>query len=111
MFCQIMGISNLVGYNIIMVYHDKSSLGQNFIKYPSLVRQLVESSNINSSDTVLEIGPGHGIITKELVKIAHKVIAAEKDPTLSTKLIFPNFWFIFTNPTSRNMFVYIFPQS
>ncbi len=68
-----------------MPYHDKSSLGQNFIKYPSLVRELLLASNINGDDTVLEIGSGKGVITKELVKIAKKVIAIEKDPELATK--------------------------
>jgi len=68
-----------------MVYHDKGSLGQNFIKYSGLVRELVEASSINSSDLVLEIGAGKGIITRELRRVAKEVIAIEKDPELAEK--------------------------
>ncbi len=69
-----------------MVYHQKDSLSQNFIKYPSLVTELLDTSDINSNDLVLEIGPGKGIITKELAKKAKNVIAVEKDAVLSSEL-------------------------
>lgn len=57
-------------------------LSQNFIKSPFLIRQLLEASNINPNDSVLEIGPGRGIITEQLVEKTQKVIAIEKDPEL-----------------------------
>ncbi len=57
-------------------------LSQNFIKSPFLIRQLLEASNINPNDYVLEIGPGRGIITEELIKRTDKVLAIEKDPEL-----------------------------
>lgn len=59
---------------------------QNFIRHPKLVRQLLELSNINSSDLVVEIGPGRGIITRELVKSAGRVIAIERDRRFSEEL-------------------------
>lgn len=70
-----------------MVFHDPNSLSQNFIKYPDLVSQLVRASNINDSDTVIEIGPGHGIITRALLRQSKQVIAIEIDPILASKLI------------------------
>jgi 23S rRNA (adenine-N6)-dimethyltransferase len=62
------------------------SLAQNFLKNPRLVAELVRSSSITSDDVVLEIGPGQGIITNELAKIARKVIAIEKDPPFAAEL-------------------------
>ena len=58
------------------------SLAQNFLRSPKLVRRLVEMSTIGPSDTVYEIGPGEGIITRALAIVAREVIAIEKDPEL-----------------------------
>jgi len=57
-------------------------LSQVFLKERDLVASLIERSSIGKQDTVLEIGPGRGIITDELLKRAGKVIAVEKDPRL-----------------------------
>ncbi|MEI8067629.1 MAG: 23S ribosomal RNA methyltransferase Erm [Candidatus Shapirobacteria bacterium] len=70
-----------------MVYHQKDSLSQNYIKYPQLVTELLDNSDINPNDTVVEIGPGKGIITKQLIKRAQNVIAIEKDISLSDDLV------------------------
>lgn len=55
---------------------------QNFIKSSVLVKQLLSVSSIDSNDLVVEIGPGQGIITQELLNIAREVIAVEKDRDL-----------------------------
>lgn len=60
--------------------------GQNFLVNNSVVLKLVESANLNKEDVVLEIGPGTGILTKELAKQVKKVIAVEKDPRMITLL-------------------------
>lgn len=52
---------------------------QNFIKSPILVKQLLSVSSLNISDLVVEIGPGKGIITQELLNYVSNVIAIEKD--------------------------------
>jgi len=70
-----------------MPYHQKDSLSQNFIKYPTLVAQLLDASDLKRNDTVLEIGPGRGIITNQLLKRVTQVIVVEKDPILAAKLI------------------------
>lgn len=60
----------------------KKSLGQNFLKSESAISAIIDASNISSADIVLEIGPGEGVLTMELVKLAKKVIAVEKDHRL-----------------------------
>ena len=62
-------------------------LSQNFIKDPFVVKELLSVSSINSNDLVIEIGPGRGIITKELIRRAKEVIAIEKDLDLYQGLI------------------------
>jgi len=62
-------------------------LSQNFIKDPFVVKELLNVSSINSSDLVIEIGPGRGIITKELITRAKEVIAVEKDLDLYQSLV------------------------
>jgi 23S rRNA (adenine-N6)-dimethyltransferase len=58
------------------------SLAQNFLRSPKLVHRLVGMSTIGRADTVYEIGPGNGIITAALARVAGHVIAIEKDPEL-----------------------------
>lgn len=60
---------------------------QNFIRHPQLVRQILELSNVSSADLVVEIGPGTGMITRELVKTAGRVIAIERDRRFSERLL------------------------
>ncbi|KKQ41855.1 MAG: rRNA (Adenine-N(6)-)-methyltransferase [Microgenomates group bacterium GW2011_GWC1_37_8] len=66
-----------------MLYKVRRRLySQNFLRDPKLVEKLIRNSSIGKSDTVLEIGPGKGIITRELVKTSGKVIAVELDRKL-----------------------------
>lgn len=59
---------------------------QNFLRRPEFVAGLVERTDINYSDLVVEIGPGKGVITQQLVKRAGRVIAVEIDPELAASL-------------------------
>lgn len=63
-------------------FHHKHSLGQNFITDDALFHQLVELSGVGAEDTVLEIGPGAGGMTKVLSRKCKKVISIEIDSTL-----------------------------
>ena len=47
-------------------------LGQHFIKNIAVVNNIVEKAGIKPTDIVLEIGPGNGILTMELLKKAKK---------------------------------------
>ena len=60
---------------------------QNFLHSKKLVSALVDMSNIQSDDTVLEIGPGKGIITEALSHKGCKVIAVEYDKSLAALLM------------------------
>src|SRR3989338_5703303 len=63
------------------------SLGQNFLVNPTVTRRIIDACNLKSTDTVLEIGPGKGALTRALAEKAKKVIAIEKDHRLSAHLI------------------------
>lgn len=52
---------------------------QNLLVNNNLIERLISQSSISKNDTVLEIGAGNGIITKELLKKASKIIAFEID--------------------------------
>lgn len=58
------------------------SLGQNFIINPIVCPKMAELSGADKNTGVIEIGPGAGVLTKELAKIAKKVLAIEIDKKL-----------------------------
>lgn len=60
----------------------KKSLGQNFLKNYGIVRKIVETAEIQKGETVLEIGPGRGVLTQALLEAGARVIAVEKDREL-----------------------------
>lgn len=59
---------------------------QNFLVDRELVNRLIRASSISSSDLVLDIGAGRGVITRELLSVAHQVIAVEQNRHLFNKL-------------------------
>mgnify|MGYP003393527920 CR=1 FL=1 len=54
-------------------------LGQNFLINPKILEKIIITSDLSSEDTVLEVGPGIGTLTKELSRKVKKVITVEKD--------------------------------
>lgn len=63
-------------------FHQKHSLGQNFIEDEALLEELADLSLVTKEDCVLEIGPGFGALTKPLSDRAKRVISLEIDKTL-----------------------------
>jgi len=59
----------------------KKSLGQNFLINPSIYKKIIELSNIERGDTVIEVGPGPGTLTKYLIEAGADIVAIEKDRT------------------------------
>lgn len=59
---------------------------QNFLRNPELVTKLIRNSSIGPKDLVLEIGPGNGTITAELIKVTGRIIAVEIDEKLASYL-------------------------
>ena len=65
----------------------KKSLGQNFLIDKNIINLIVDLGKINKNDTVLEVGPGTGNLTKAiLLKRPKKLIVIEKDKDLATNL-------------------------
>lgn len=69
---------------IISKYDSKpnKTLGQNFLINRPTLNKIISAANIDKKDIVLEIGPGLGVLTKELAINSKKVIAIEKDRTM-----------------------------
>ena len=57
----------------------RKSLGQNFLIEPAIADRIVAAADLTSADTVLEIGPGPGMLTERLAARARHVVAAEID--------------------------------
>ncbi len=62
--------------------HPSKALGQNFLVDANILRILVETAELCAKDSVLEIGPGLGVVTEALLARAARVVAVEKDRRL-----------------------------
>ena len=62
------------------------SLGQNFLTNPSVAPKMAKEGGAGPGMAVLEIGPGLGVLTKELAKAADQVLAVELDKKLEPVL-------------------------
>ena len=60
----------------------RKGLGQNFLVDPYHLGKIVDAAGLTPADTVLEIGPGPGTLTRLLVELAKEVIAVELDPNM-----------------------------
>ena len=60
-------------------FRTKKRLGQNFLINGEIIQDIIEFANISPEDTILEIGPGVGFVTEQLIKHAKRVIAVELD--------------------------------
>ncbi|MGB7211284.1 MAG: 16S rRNA (adenine(1518)-N(6)/adenine(1519)-N(6))-dimethyltransferase RsmA [Gemmatimonadales bacterium] len=64
----------------------KRSLSQNFLSDPRILARIADAVGAGPEDTVLEIGPGPGGLTHELLQRAGRVVAIEKDRELAALL-------------------------
>ncbi|MEW6586706.1 MAG: 16S rRNA (adenine(1518)-N(6)/adenine(1519)-N(6))-dimethyltransferase RsmA [Nitrospirota bacterium] len=64
----------------------KKRLGQHFLSDPSILKRIAAAAEPGPDDLVVEIGPGHGGLTRILAGTVKKVIAIELDETLCAKL-------------------------
>ena len=64
----------------------KKSLSQNFLIDGNIVEKIVKESNVTSTDTVLEIGPGPGVLTESLLKTGADIVAVEMDTLFAKHL-------------------------
>lgn len=64
----------------------RKSLGQHFLMHARIAERIVLVSGVDKNSVVLEVGPGTGMLTRELLKKAKKVVAIEADHELFEKL-------------------------
>ena len=64
----------------------KKSLGQNFLVDPNLQRKIIEALDPQADDTVIEIGPGTGALTRHIAGRVARLVAIEKDDALADAL-------------------------
>jgi 16S rRNA (adenine1518-N6/adenine1519-N6)-dimethyltransferase len=57
----------------------KEYLGQNFLISEDVLNEIIEVAKIQKGETVVEIGPGLGVLTQRLAQASAKIIAVEKD--------------------------------
>ncbi|HVW71798.1 MAG TPA: 16S rRNA (adenine(1518)-N(6)/adenine(1519)-N(6))-dimethyltransferase RsmA [Candidatus Paceibacterota bacterium] len=67
-------------------HRPKKSLGQNFLMHAKTAERIAMVSGVGDGDTVLEIGPGTGLLTRPLLAQAKKVVAVEADRELVAQL-------------------------
>jgi len=61
-------------------------LGQHFLKDPAVVDSIIAAADLKPTDTVVEIGPGRGALTEELVSRSGRVLLVEYDADLADRL-------------------------
>ena len=64
----------------------KKSLGQNFLIDKNIIDKIVNSIDLSDESLIIEIGPGSGALTKELVKLKSNVVSFEIDTRLREEL-------------------------
>lgn len=64
----------------------KKSLGQHWLNDPATLESICDAGEVSSNDSILEIGPGPGSLTKLLVQRAREVVAVEFDDRLAAAL-------------------------
>ena len=84
----------------------KKKFGQNFIIDNNIINNILNSAAIDSDTLVIEVGPGMGALTNELVKVAKNVLCYEIDTTLKPileKIDATNLEIIFADFLKRNV--------
>ena len=64
----------------------RKGFGQNFLRDPRFLRRIVDAADLHPTDTVVEVGPGLGVLTTELAARAAQVFAIEKDRGVAAAL-------------------------
>jgi len=67
-------------------FHPNRTLGQNFLIDRNALDDILDAAGLAEPTSVLEIGPGLGVLTEGLLMRGHSVTAIEKDPVLADRL-------------------------
>ena len=69
-----------------MDYRTKKKFGQHFLNDLSVIDRIIQAADIDPADTVVEIGPGLGVLTEQLLDVAARVEVFEIDRDLIARL-------------------------
>jgi 16S rRNA (adenine1518-N6/adenine1519-N6)-dimethyltransferase len=67
--------------------HPRKQFAQHWLQSPTALNQIIEAAELSPTDKILEIGPGTGILTQDLLKFAQTVVAVEIDRDLCKRLV------------------------
>ena len=73
-------------YKFMESFIFKKSFGQNFLQDNNIIKSIVDKTSIKPNSLVIQVGPGRGVLTKELSKVAKDVLAYEIDTRLEEEL-------------------------
>jgi SAM-dependent methyltransferase len=68
------------------IFKFNTDIGQHILKNGAIADNIVDKANVNPSNTVLEVGPGPGVLTSRILEKAKKVVAVELDPRMAAEL-------------------------
>ncbi|SPO05166.1 probable dimethyladenosine transferase [Cephalotrichum gorgonifer] len=68
------------------IFKFNTKIGQHILKNPAIADAIVAKANIQPTETVLEIGPGTGVLTMRILEHARSVIAVELDPRMAAEV-------------------------
>lgn len=63
-----------------------TDIGQHILKNGAIADNIVDKANVQPTQTVLEVGPGPGVLTSRILEKAKNVIAVELDPRMAAEL-------------------------
>ena len=86
----------------------KKSLGQNFLKDQEILKKIIGVANLKTDDLVIEIGPGQGALTSEILKRTKKLIMIEKDQDFAQEIARNSQFSIFNFQSISNDQIYKF---
>lgn len=85
-------IASVIEYSLVSVprarglMKPKKKFGQNFLRNRGAVEKIVTAIEARPDETILEIGPGEGVLTEKLVELGSPLVAIEVDPDLIPRL-------------------------
>jgi 18S rRNA (adenine1779-N6/adenine1780-N6)-dimethyltransferase len=68
------------------IFKFNTDIGQHILKNGAIADAIVDKANIQQGTTVLEVGPGPGVLTNRILEKAKKVVAVELDPRMAAEL-------------------------
>jgi len=93
--------SQLISYLKSHSLYAKKGLGQNFLIDKDALAKIIEAAELGPDDFVIEIGPGLGVLTQELVKKAGQVVAVELDEKLA-EMLASSFQTVISNDSEKS---------